>query len=203
MNLRAPAILLASRNHGETGAILRAPTPDHGVVAGYVAGGRGRALRPVMIPGNRVALDLAARSPSQLPFARVELAHSRAAFMTEPLPAAAITWVCTLTASALPERAPCPPLYDALDGLLEAICMAPSARGWLTALIAYEMLLLAELGHAPGAAAKRPDPAEPIAALIARLDGLRGALAHSLLDAARRDVMGARDALMARLGRMV
>nr|MCU0948836.1 recombination protein O N-terminal domain-containing protein [Porphyrobacter sp.] len=62
MHLRAPAILLSSRPHGETGAIARALTAEHGLVAGYVAGGRGRQLRPVMIPGNRVALDLVARS---------------------------------------------------------------------------------------------------------------------------------------------
>ena len=30
-----------------------------GVIAGYVAGGRGRRLRPVVIPGNRVELQLA------------------------------------------------------------------------------------------------------------------------------------------------
>jgi DNA repair protein RecO (recombination protein O) len=203
MHLRAPAILLASRPHGETGAIIRALTADHGLVAGYVAGGRGRQLRPVMIPGNRVALDLAARSPGQLPFARIELERSRAALMTEPVPAAAIGWVCALTAAALPERAACPPVYALLDALLEAICVAPSARGWLAALYAYEALLLGELGYGASALPARPDPAADTASLLAALDALKTPIAHYLLDDARRDVMAARDQLMERLSRMV
>jgi DNA repair protein RecO (recombination protein O) len=202
MHLRAPAILLASRPHGETGAIIRALTADHGLVAGYVAGGRGRQLRPVMIPGNRVSLDLAARSPGQLPFAKVELERSRAALMTEPVPAAAIGWVCALSAAAMPERAAFPPLYQALDALLEAIGVAPSARGWLPGLYAYEALLLAEMGYRAQALA-RPDPAADTASWLAALTALRAPIANSLLDDARRDVMAARDQLMERLARMV
>jgi DNA repair protein RecO (recombination protein O) len=203
MNLRAPAILLASRTHGETGAIMRALTAEHGLVAGYVAGGRGRVLRPVMIPGNRIALDLTSRSVSQLPFARIELEHSRAPWMTEPLPAAAITWVCGLTASALPEYAPFPPLFDALDGLLDAICMAPSARGWTAGLISYEVMLLRELGYGEQAQAILPDPAADLAAQVASLDALAAPLAHYLLADARGDVIAARNLLMERLSRMV
>jgi DNA repair protein RecO (recombination protein O) len=77
MHLRAPAILLAARLHGETASIARLLTEEFGVVAGYVAGGRGRRLRPVTIPGNLVELDLSARSDSQLPFAKLELLASR------------------------------------------------------------------------------------------------------------------------------
>lgn len=203
VHLRAPAILLTSRPHGETGAIIRALTADYGVVAGYVVGGRGRQLRPVMIPGNRVALDLAARSPGQLPFARIELERSRAALMTEPVPAAAIGWVCALTAAAMPERAAFPPLYEALDALLEAIGVAPSARGWMAGLYAYEALLLAELGYAASALPQRPDPAADTATQLAALGALKVPIAQSLLDDARRDVMAARDQLMQRLARMV
>jgi DNA repair protein RecO (recombination protein O) len=62
------------------------------------------------------------------------------------LPAAAIDWVCALTASVLPEGQPYPRLHDALDGLLAAIEAAPAASGWGAALVRYELLLLAELG---------------------------------------------------------
>lgn len=203
MHLRASAILVAARPHGETGAIARALTADHGLVAGYVAGGRGRQMRSIMIPGNRVALDLAARSANQLPFARLELEHSRAPWMTEPLPAAAITWVCALTAAALPERAPFPPLYDALDALLDAICVAPSARGWLAALHAYEAMLLAAMGYGERASGVRPDPAASAEAQLAALHALEMPLAHYLLDDARGDVMAARRMLMERLARII
>ena len=44
MQLTAPAILLAARAHGETAVIARMLTEQHGMVAAYVAGGRGRSL---------------------------------------------------------------------------------------------------------------------------------------------------------------
>jgi DNA repair protein RecO (recombination protein O) len=202
MNLRAPAILLASRPQGETGAIARLLTAEAGLVAGYVAGGRGRQMRAVMVPGNRVALDLATRSASQLPFARLELEHSRAALMTEPLPAAAIQWVCGLTAAALPERNAYPGLYEALDGLLDAIAIAPSARGWVSGLIAYETMLMRELGYGGG----RPDNAGErggdFASQLAALAVLESLLAHYLLAGRKGDVMAARTQLIERLARM-
>lgn len=76
----------------------------------------------------------------------MELEHSRAPLLSEPLPAAAIDWVCALTAAALPEGTPYPALYQALDGVLGAVDAAPAARGWAVALVRYELLLLAELG---------------------------------------------------------
>ena len=198
MHLRAPAILLSARPHGETAVIARLLTEESGVVAAYVAGGRGRRLRPVVIPGNLVEAEIRARSDSQLPFARLELAQSRGPWLTEPLPAAAIAWTCALTASALPERNPYPSLYTALAALLDAICNAPSARGWAGALAAYEILLLRELGY--GGA--RPE----IAGLEQALEILRASealIGRYLLADTRTDVLAARVLLMQRLERMV
>src|SRR3546814_6256152 len=104
MKLRAPAIVVASRPHGEAGAVVRLLTEDTGLVAAYVAGARGREMRPVLIPGNLVAADLNARSDAQLPYARLELVESRGPWLGEPLASAAIGWACALTATALPER---------------------------------------------------------------------------------------------------
>jgi DNA repair protein RecO (recombination protein O) len=100
----------------------------------------------VLIAGNVVQASLSARTESQLPQATVELVHSRAPLLAEPLPAAAIEWATVLTATALPEGQPYPNLYSALEGLLDAIEAAPSANGWGTALVRFELLLLAELG---------------------------------------------------------
>lgn len=187
MHLRAPAILLAARPHGETAVVARLLTEEHGVIAGYVAGGRGRSLRPVVIPGNLVALDLSARSDSQLPFVRLELVESRGPWLGEPLPAAAIGWVAALTATALPERQAYPMLYQALTALLSAICHAPSARGWAGALVGYETLLLRELGYGGG---ERPEG--DLADVLAAMDRLAGPLDHYLLADRRGDVMAAR-----------
>jgi DNA repair protein RecO (recombination protein O) len=103
-------------------------------------------MRPVLVAGNVVQASLSARTESQLPQATVELVHSRGPLLAEPLPAAAIEWATVLTATALPEGQPYPNLYSALEGLLDAIEAAPSAKGWGAALVRYELLLLAELG---------------------------------------------------------
>ena len=187
MHLRAPAILLAARAHGETAVVARMLTESHGVVAGYVAGGRGRQLRPVVIPGNLVELQLSARSDSQLPFAKLELLESRGPWLSEPLAAAAIGWACALTATALPERQPYPTLYQALGGLLDAVCHAPSARGWVAALVSFETLLLRELGYGG-----IPPIQAGFADSLAAMDRLAGPLDHYLLADRRGDVMAAR-----------
>ncbi|MBH1992225.1 MAG: DNA repair protein RecO [Sphingomonadaceae bacterium] len=144
--LVTPAIVCSVRAHGEHGAIARLLTPDHGLIAGYVRGGRSRTMRPVLLPGNAVAAEFRARTEDQLAGLTVELAHSRAPLHAEPLPAVAIDWSCALTAAALPEGTPYPALYQALDGVLGAVEAAPAARGWAVALVRYELLLLAELG---------------------------------------------------------
>ena len=198
MHIRAPAILVASRPHGETAVIARLLTEEHGLVAGYVAGGRGRQLRPVVIPGNLVDLQLSARSDSQLPFARLELTASRGPWRGEPLPAAAIGWVTALTASVLPERNAYPRLYNALAALLDAICQAPSARGWAPGLLGYETLLLRELGYGGEAP---PSPTR-LAGTMAALARMAEPIDHYLLADRRGNVMAARARLMELLERM-
>lgn len=206
MHVRLPAILVAARQQGETAVVARFLTQDHGIVAGYVAGARGRRLRPVLIPGNTVDLELDARAQSQLPFARAELVTSRGPWLGEPLVAAAIAWSAALTATALPERQPFPSLYHALGAVLQAICNAPSARAWVGALVGYETLLLRELGYGQaradraGVAAIRPQG--DLAQVLAVMDTLAGPLDRYLLADRRGDVMAARTRLRDLLGRI-
>ncbi|MFA6219571.1 MAG: recombination protein O N-terminal domain-containing protein [Erythrobacter sp.] len=198
MQLVAPAILVAARPYGETAVIARMLTGESGLIAAYVAGGRGRVLRPVVIPGNLVQADIRARSDSQLPFARLELVRSRGPWLNEPLPAAAIAWVTALTATALPERNPYPSLYAALGGLLDAICSADAARQWVEALALFEALLLRELGYG----GERPEIAG-LGQALEILDRQEPLIARYLLADTRADVLAARQLLRQRLERMV
>ena len=198
MHLRALAIVCASRAHAEVGVIVRLLTMDHGLIGAYVAGGRGRHLRPVVIPGNLVEAELHARAEGRMPSARVELVASRGPWLTEPLPAAAIAWVTALTASTLPERHAYPALHAALEAVLEAICLAPSARGWVPGLLAYEALLLRELGY--GDHRGRDDGVGPD--LLAAFDRMGMVLARYPLADRRGDVMGSRALLRERLARI-
>lgn len=146
MHISGEAIVCAVLPHGEHGAVVRVLTPNDGLQASYVRGGRSRRLRPILLPGNVVQIDLRARTDSQLASMTVELVHSRAPLLGEPLATAAIDWSTALAAAVLPEAQPCPRLFVALSAVLDAIEAAPAARGWAVALVRYELLVLAELG---------------------------------------------------------
>ena len=201
MRLETDAIVVAVRGHGEHGAIVRALTPGEGVQAGYVRGGRSRRLRPVLMPGNLVHAEFRARTEEQLAHLTIELVHSRAFLLSEPLAAAAIEWACALTATALPEGQPYPLLYEGLDGLLSAVEAAPSARGWASALVRYELLVLGEGGFG---LAQLPDGMGDQS-----WEGIRQGLRHTgralerhLLTGRQAEVLSARERLVERLKRV-
>ena len=204
MRLECNAVVVAVRAHGEHGAIVRALTPNDGVQAGYVRGGRSRRLRPVLMPGNFVHAEYRARTEEQLAHLTVELVHSRAFLLSEPLASAGIEWACALTASALPEGQPYPRLFEGLEGLLGAIEGAPSARGWAAVLVSYEYLVLGQTGFGFD---------EPPPGLAGGLDldwatirnGLRRtghSLERDLLTGRQAEVLAARERLIERLKRV-
>jgi DNA repair protein RecO (recombination protein O) len=198
VHLDTQAIIVSVRPHGEHGAIVRALTPAEGLRPGYVRGGRSRRLRPVLVPGNLVQADFRARTEEQLPHLSVELIHSRAFLLSEPLAAAGIDWATALTAAALPEGQPYPALWQGLDGLLNAVEAAPSARGWALALVRYELLLLAQLGFGLEEEEMAAIPRTIRAAL--RVTGAH--LADHVLTDRRQEILAARERLVERLGRM-
>jgi DNA repair protein RecO (recombination protein O) len=198
VHLETQAIIVAVRPHGEHGAVVRALTPADGLRAGYVRGGRSRRLRPVLVPGNLVQADYRARTEEQLPHLSVELIHSRAFLLSEPLAAAAIDWATALSAAALPEAQPYPALFQGLDGLLGAVEAAPSARGWALALVRYELLLLAQLGFGLEEEEMAAIPRTIRAAL--KVTGAH--LADHVLTDRRQEILAARERLVERLGRM-
>lgn len=202
MQLRAEALVLAVRAHGEHGAVVRAMTAESGMIAGYVRGGRSRRTRPILQPANLILGEWRWRTEDQLAQLSVELIHSRAPLHAEPLPAAALEWVTVLTAVALPEGQAYPRLHAALDGVIGAIEAAPAARGWAVALVRYEQLLLAELGYGldhdplPGAPADWPD-------ILAALRVTGEALQADILADRRGEPLMARSMLLDRLKRAV
>jgi len=198
MHLETRAIICAVRAHGEHGAIVRALTPGEGIQPGYVRGGKSRRLRPVLVPGNLVAADYRARTEEQLAHLSVELIHSRAFLLSEPLASAGIEWATALTAAALPEGQPYPRLFEGLDGLLSAIEAAPSARGWAAALVRFELLLLGELGFGLDEEELRDFPKATREGLS--LTGER--LARDVLTDRQAEVLTARERLIERLKRM-
>ncbi len=186
MQIVAASIIVAVRAHGEHGAIVKAVTSTHGLLGGYVRGGRSRALRPVLSVGNLVEATFRSRSETQLASLTVELSVSRAPLLVEPLAAAAIEWVTALAAVSLPEGHPYPRIHATLDAMLVAIESAASARGWVPALVQYEALILAELGYGSDVETLRETGEQ---------------LKNDLLTGRRADILPARDRLIDRINR--
>ena len=99
------AIVLSSRPHGESGAILELLTRDHGRHAGLVRGGTSRRVTPTLQPGNRVHAQWRARLEEHLGSYSCELARARAGELMDGRDTlAGLNAFCAMTSAAMPER---------------------------------------------------------------------------------------------------
>lgn len=143
MEWRDEGVVLAARKHGETSAVAEVFTAAHGRSFGLVRGGRSRQQRPVLQPGNRVAVIWRARLEDHLgTFAIEPVRLDAGTLMDSPFRLAGLTTLVALT-QALPEREPHPRLYEAFGIVLAQ--MEQDAL-WPALLARFELGLLDELG---------------------------------------------------------
>ena len=143
MEWRDEGIILGTRKHGETSAILEVMTRAHGRHLGLVRGGRSRRMQPVLQPGNRVELVWWARLDEHLGTYQVEPLELHAARLFDS--ACAVYGLQTAAAHLrlLPERDAHAGLYEML-ALLISHLDDPAAAGELA--VRFELLVLDELG---------------------------------------------------------
>jgi len=138
------AILLSTRRHGESSAIVSLLTRDHGRAAGLVRGGAGRAGRGVLQPGNRVVATWTARLEEHLGYLTCDLITAHAAWvLDDPGRLAALSAACAVTDATTPDREPLPGLFAAWEALLAAL----PGSDWAGIYVRWELALLAELGY--------------------------------------------------------
>ena len=130
MDWRDQGILLASRRHGESAAIIEVLTPERGRHAGVVRGGASRKLAPILQPGAQLDLEWRARLEDHIGTFRVEPLRSRAGTaMGDRLSLAGLNAVTSLLLFALPEREACLPLYRRTETLLDLLAqLDPGSR---------------------------------------------------------------------------
>jgi len=140
------AIVLSSRAHGETGAILDLLTRDHGRHAGLVRGGASRRVKPALQPGNTVHVQWRARLQEHLGSFTCELAHARAGELMDSRQAlAGLNAFTAVTTAAMPEREAHAPVFLGGEILLDAM-MTDDADHWLPLYVRWEAGLLEALG---------------------------------------------------------
>jgi DNA repair protein RecO (recombination protein O) len=140
------AIVLSSRAHGESGAILDLLTRDHGRHSGLVRGGTSRRVAPTLQPGNSVHVQWRARLEEQLGSYACELARARAGELMDSRDAlAGLNAFTAITAAAMPEREAHAAVFLGGEILLEAM-MTDDAAHWLPVYVRWEAGLLDALG---------------------------------------------------------
>lgn len=150
MDWRDDGIILSTRRHGETSAIVTVLTREHGAHAGLVKGGFAKRTRATIEPGNRVQTVWKARLAEHLGNYHLETIHSHGAqLMDTPDRLAGMAAALAVSAAALPEREPHPALYEALGTFLDALeheDIAAHIEGWGSLYVKWELGLLQELG---------------------------------------------------------
>lgn len=143
MEWRESGVVIALRKYGDSSYILEALTRDRGRVAGMLRGGARTAA--ALQPGTQADLTWRARLEEHLGAFRAEPRRSRlAAAMADRRALGLLTSFCALTQTFLPERQPCPEIYDGALTVLDHL----DAPGADAAYARWEVLLLAELGFA-------------------------------------------------------
>ncbi|MBX8800351.1 DNA repair protein RecO [Ochrobactrum sp. MR28] len=143
MEWRDEGIILGTRRHGESSAIVEVMTRAHGRHLGVVRGGRSKRMQPMLQVGNHVSLHWWARLDEHLGSYQIEpLSFSAARLIDLPVALFAIQ-LAAAHLRLLPERDPHENLYETLQLLLEH-CDTPVAAGEL--LLRFELMLLEELG---------------------------------------------------------
>lgn len=136
-------MVLTTRKHGESDSIVEVMTSDHGRHLGLVRGGRSKRHRPVLQPGNELALTWRARLSDHLGQFQIEPKTLRAGdLMTSGVGLAGVQHLAFLL-RLLPERHPYPRLFEALTVVLDHLGTADTAGALL---IRFELELLSELG---------------------------------------------------------
>ena len=136
-------IVVGARRLGETDVILEVLTEEHGRHLGVVRGGRSRRLRPVIQPGNTLALTWRARLDEHLGNYRVEPVTERSsALMASSLGAFGLA-LASAHLRLLPERDPHPRLYHAMAALVDCFDR-PALAAEL--MVRFELMLLDEMG---------------------------------------------------------
>lgn len=141
---RDEAIILSTRPHGETSAVVQTLTRDHGRHAGLLRGGQSRKVRATLQPGNLVDAVWRARLPEHLGEWRFELQESPGArLMDSAQRLAALSAAAAVSERALPEREN----HDVCFTGLRALIAALDSDHWAEAYVAWELQLLTALGY--------------------------------------------------------
>ncbi|MDD9910922.1 MAG: DNA repair protein RecO [Ahrensia sp.] len=137
------AIVIGVRKHGESSVIAELMTLERGRHMGLVQGGRSRALRPVLQPGNSVRATWRARLDEHLGQYRLEAERLRAGDLMQAAHGIYVVQIVSALLRLLPERDAHPALYKMLCAVLDHL---EEPRIAAELVVRFELAILEELG---------------------------------------------------------
>lgn len=143
MDWQDDGIVLSTRRHGETAAILEVLTAHHGRHLGVLPGGASRKKAAMLQPGTGLRLTWHARLDEHIGKFSAEPVQQRAGVLGDGVALNALGAAAALLHLALPERQSHPRLYAATLSLFDGL-----ERGgdWAAVYLRWELLLLEEMG---------------------------------------------------------
>ena len=137
-------IVLGTRPHGETAAVVTLLTRAQGRHAGLLPGGQSRTKQSWLQPGQQVVANWRARLSEQLGTFTLEPSQPYpSAVLDNALALAGLSSACSVADAALPEREPHPALFEGLAALMETF----DNPVWPYAYVRWELGLLREIGY--------------------------------------------------------
>lgn len=147
MEWQDDGVVLSVRHHGESARIVALLTEHHGRHAGLLRGSGATRGGSIQV-GQIVRADWRARLSEQLGYFSLEsLGHPAALILDDPARLAALSSVCALVDTALPEREPHPALFNATRTLFTLLAEMPEPGDWGALYVRWEIGLLAEMGY--------------------------------------------------------
>ncbi len=148
-NWQDEGIILSNKPYAELHSVTTILTKSHGRHAGLVLAGQSSKKRSMLQPGSLVDAQWRARLDEQLGTFKLELSKNYSALMIDsPLRLCALSSMCSLLESSLPEREPQPTLWQATTALLQILSLSKNDNELLNFLVNWELGLLQELGFA-------------------------------------------------------
>ncbi len=147
MDWRDNGIILSTRPHGETSAIVTLLTGQYGRYAGLVRGARSARCGGLYQIGNQVVAQWRGRLPEHLGSLSCELCHCPAAhLMDDPDGLAALAAACAVIDMAVPEREPQAKIHADFSHLIAVFENGGGGMSYGVAYSLWERDLLGDLG---------------------------------------------------------
>ncbi len=143
MNWEDECYLLSKRKFRENANIINVFTPQKGKVGGIVYGGNSRKIRNYLQISNKLMVFNNTKSENKIGYFKAELIKPISPiYFNDKKRTSAITSLCSLLNSLLPESQPYKNVYNSLEDFLDNI----DSDNWIYLYIFFEINLIKELG---------------------------------------------------------